>query len=535
MHGLTAVQGANAAARGASDADVGRAAGSTALSLVGSVTAAMSGFALTVVIGRGLGASGAGLFFEAFAVFTILSGVATFGADTALVYTATRSTVVRRVTELRAVLAIAFGPVITITCLLAAAAYIAAPQLGSLLLHDAQGVEGTDYIRLLAPFLVPAVIAVIAAQASRGFGGLRTYVGLQQVLLPVGRLVLVAIALAVGLRGLAIPLAWALPLVIVCPVAVVALLRGMRSAERASAAESLPRRPLRAIGRELWSYAFGRGFAAAFTITIVWLDVLLVGAMRSTAEAGVYAAASRFITSGALAMQAMRLAMQPQIGRALARNEHGRAEDLYRVSTQWIVASSWPIYLVLATLGPVVLRLFGHSFTGGANALAVLSLAMLVNLATGNVNTVLLMAGRSRWNAVNTAVALVINIVLNLILIPHFGIVGAAIAWSASIIVDNLAGLFEVRVLLGLRSYGSGFLVAAAMAVVCYGIPGLVLRLFDSSSLPPFFAYLVIASAAYVLILYRLRRVLRLDVVIAAVCLRRTRNLRLERSDLGRG
>ncbi len=80
------------------------------------------------------------------------------------------------------------------------------------------------------------------------------------------------------------------------------------------------------------------------------------------------------------------------------------------------------------------------------------SLAMLVNLGTGNVTVVLLMGGKSSWGAINTGAALIVNIGLNLLLIPHLGILGAAIAWGASIVVDNVAAWLSCGGCSGFRS-----------------------------------------------------------------------------------
>src|SRR5262249_30247634 len=149
------------------------------------------------------------------------------------------------------------------------------------------------------------------------------------------------------------------------------------------------------------------------------------------------------------------------------RREYDRAETIYKTSTQWIVASSWPLYLALAAGGPFVLRLFGPGFTAGADALAILALAMLVNLATGNVETVLLMSGCSRYILANKLIAIGTNVVLNLVLVPHDGIVGAALAWAVSIVLDNVAAALEVRWLLCLRGYGRGTVAAAVCAAGC--------------------------------------------------------------------
>ncbi|WP_326599684.1 lipopolysaccharide biosynthesis protein [Streptomyces sp. NBC_01803] len=501
---------------------------SGALGLLGAGVAALGGFALTGVVTHGLGPAGAGVFFSAFALFTILAAVGTAGADTALLYTATRGRALGRVAELRRVMAIAFGPAVLAATALAVALYAAAPTLARLLMDEEHRDQGADFLALLAPFLVCAITGLIAVQATRGFGGLRIYVGLQQLALPLGRVLLVAAVLAFGARGLAVPLAWAVPLLFTCPLALWALYGQLRRTERAAPPATHPARPVGVIAREFWSYAAGRGFAQAFTQSIVWFDVIIVGALRSAHEAGIYAAASRFVTTGTLVMQAMRLAIQPQLGAALAVGDKRRAQDLYRISTQWITASSWPLYLVLATFGPQVLRVFGEDFAAGADALSVLSVAMLLNLATGNVNTVLLMAGKSRWTAVNTVVALAVNVGLNLLLVPDHGIVGAALAWSASIVCEQVMGMYEVRVLLALRGHGHGFALSAVLATVIFGGLGLALRLMAGTDLWVLLTYLGLALPLYAAALWRYRAVLELPALLGVVRARARPGVRAE-------
>jgi O-antigen/teichoic acid export membrane protein len=500
---------------GASRADIAGAARSGALGLFGAGVAAVGGFALTIVVTRGLGSEGAGVFFEAFAVFTILAAVGAAGADTGLLYIATRSRAIGRVSELRRAMAIAFGPTTLVAIGIAVAVYFAAPWMSEMLVDEAHQDEGAEQFAVLAPFLVIAILGLIGVQATRGFGGLRTYVALQQLLLPLGRVAAVALVLAFGMHGLAVPLAWAFPLLIVCPLGLFALYRQLRRTERNLLSKSQPPRPVGEIAREFWAYASGRGFAQAFTQSITWADVIIVGALRSAHEAGIYAALSRFVTTGTLVMQAMRLGIQPQLGAALAVGEKRRAEDLYRITTQWIIATSWPLYLVLATFGPQVLRLFGDDFTAGADALAILSVSMLFSLATGNVNTVLLMAGKSRWNAANTVVALSVNIGLNLTLVPGHGIIGAAIAWSASIFCERLMGMYEVRVFLGMRGFGKGAAVAIALSALLYGGVGLAVRLTVGATFPAFVAYLVGTTAVYGAALWLVRDTLGLSALMA--------------------
>ena len=70
---------------------------------------------------------------------------------------------------------------------------------------------------------------------------------------------------------------------------------------------------------------------------------------------------------------------------------------------------------------------------------------MLVATACGMVDVVLIMAGKATWNLANVLAAFVVMVGLDLWLIPQLGILGAAIGWSASILVGNLVPLIQVR------------------------------------------------------------------------------------------
>jgi O-antigen/teichoic acid export membrane protein len=127
---------------------------------------------------------------------------------------------------------------------------------------------------------------------------------------------------------------------------------------------------------------------------------------------------------------------------------------------------------------------------------------MLINLATGNVTVVLLMGGKSSWNVVNTLAALIVNVGLNIVLLPRIGILGAAIAWAASILVDNVAAVIEVWLTLGLGPFGPGYLTVIAAAGGGFTVAGLAARHFIGQTLAGLVAaalagLIVCAATAY--------------------------------------
>jgi O-antigen/teichoic acid export membrane protein len=201
----------------------------------------------------------------------------------------------------------------------------------------------------------------------------------------------------------------------------------------------------------------------------------------------------------------------------LGRREHSRAAELYQTATRSLVLVTFPLYLVLAIFPAVILGIFGSRYTTGAAALSVLSLAMLVNLGTGNITVVLLMGGKSSWSAINAVAALIVNIGLNLLLIPHIGILGAAIAWSASIAIDNITAMIEVRWIMGMAPFGPGYWLAAGTTLICFGTTGVAARLVLGQTLPALVVALLAGVVSYALMLYVGRARMQLSELVAAL------------------
>jgi O-antigen/teichoic acid export membrane protein len=196
--------------------------------------------------------------------------------------------------------------------------------------------------------------------------------------------------------------------------------------------------------------------------------------------------------------------------------ERARLDHLYQASTWWMIAVTWPLYLLLLIFPSVFAGMFGSSYTAGATALAILSAAGLFNLATGNITVLLLMAGNSMLNMLNAAGSLTINIVLNLILIPRYGMSGAAVAWAASIVANNLAAAFQVNRLLHQHPFGSLYWLVTGGAIGCFGVVAVAGRLVAGETLHTLVAVMVVGSSLYVAFLWRIRERLELGALMAS-------------------
>jgi O-antigen/teichoic acid export membrane protein len=279
----------------------------------------------------------------------------------------------------------------------------------------------------------------------------------------------------------------------------------LRRSERRHADDLEPARSGGRLLREFWRFTGPRGLAALFQTTSLWLNTLLIGALRSTAEAGVYAASTRYLATAAMAAVALRQVLAPKLSELLARRSQQRAQSVYQTTTCWMVAMNWPIYLALIAFGPALLKVFGRGFAGGEVVLVILSATMLAATAVGPVDVVLLMGGRSSWNLLNTIVSLGANLALNFILTPRYGLAGAATAFAVGILLNNLIPLVQVWWFLHLHPFGQGMWVAAALSAVCFGVVGVAARALLGPTVPGLVLYGLVAGALYAALLWRFR------------------------------
>jgi len=361
----------------------------------------------------------------------------------------------------------------------------------------------------------------VALAASRGFGTMVPYVAVQNIGLPTVRLVLVTVVTLAGLGSTAAVIAWGAPVAVAFAVAAAVVMMLLGRAERSDDSPIAPSRRPGELAAEFWRFAAPQGLAGILGVAVTWMDVLLVGALRSTREAAIYAAASRLAVVGAYALEAVGMAIAPRISALLAAGEPRRVEELYRTATWSMMALVWPVYVAFAVFSPVVMELFGPEFVSGHTALLILCGGMLVNLATGNVTMVLLMGGKSSWNLCNVAASLALNVALNLVLTPGMGITGAAIAWAASLVFMNVAPLVQIGLFLDLRPpFGPGFTLVAFATATCYGVFGLVVRSALGMSIATLALYSIAATALYAAALWRFRELLHLSDLLSGVRLR---------------
>ena len=518
--------GAPTAATGSADADrrdedLQRLARGSSLNLAGSLVAAVLGFALPVVIARGLTKDDAGAFFAATALFTILINVGSIGSDTGLLRSIPRARALDSQAELTTLLRIAVLPPALLASGMALALWVLAPHVAEVSSGPAS--PDTDsyasLLRVLAPGLPFAVVYLVLIAASRGLGPVKPLVLVEKIGRNVAQTGLVWLVQVLAPSATLIALAWVAPYAAALVVIAAWVHRLMRGARRRAPDTSSPR-PTREIIGEFWSFSAPRALSRVFSVALQRLDILLVASLRGLEDAAVYTVASRFLIVGLMFVQAIQQVMAPKISEMLARDETERATTIYRTTTAWLTALSWPMYLMAAVFAELLLSVFGPGYERGEPVVVILCLTMLVATSCGPVDTVLLMGGRSILSLINTGLALTVNVGLDLWLIPRYGITGAAFGWMAAIVVNNLLPLAEVQRFLRMHPFGRGTVRAAGIALCTFGALPLLVRQVLGDGIVGFLVAGVLGTAAFAFLAWTQREVLDLKALGAVLRLR---------------
>jgi O-antigen/teichoic acid export membrane protein len=157
-------------------------------------------------------------------------------------------------------------------------------------------------------------------------------------------------------------------------------------------------------------------------------DVLVVGSLLGTREAGIYGAASRVASLLAFGLSAVNAWAAPLISDLHARGDHAGLQRLTRLAARGIFAITFPACLGVALFGRQVLAAFGPEFEAAHTALLILAASQLVNALAGPVGFLMTMTGRQNAAARILGLHTVLVVALCLVLVPRFGIVGAALA-----------------------------------------------------------------------------------------------------------
>ena len=183
-----------------------------------------------------------------------------------------------------------------------------------------------------------------------------------------------------------------------------------------------------------------------------WSSILFLGIYATVLEVGVFTLVLKISSSVTLILTSINGIAAPKISELYESNKES-LKKLIKSITRLTFITSFPILIIVLFVYPYIFEFLGNEYLIGEYALLILLFGQFLNFSSGSVITILNMTNQQSIVRNIIAFGLFVNIVFNIILIPLYGITGAAIATTLGIIMWNLLGVYYVYKKLNIKSY----------------------------------------------------------------------------------
>lgn len=198
--------------------------------------------------------------------------------------------------------------------------------------------------------------------------------------------------------------------------------------------------------RSLLSYSLPLALAGVIYSLVGQIDYFVIGYFLNSADVGHYRVAYLLAGNLLVVLGAITPVFKPMV--AENKGDSSLLESRYQLVTRWITMFTIPPAITLVLAPELYLSLlFTSEYVVAGTALVALVVGYLLNAAFGPEGMILEGLGRTRLTLFNTFVLVGVNGVLDVVLVPRFGIFGAGIATGSALTVAGFIGVLEIRLL----------------------------------------------------------------------------------------
>ena len=196
--------------------------------------------------------------------------------------------------------------------------------------------------------------------------------------------------------------------------------------------------------KSLLAYSVPLMFIGILQTVMHWMDILMLGYFTDAAQVGLYHPAVR--TAGL--MQAVILSMMsiyaPLAAQLFGKNDMEGLSNLFKLTARWSITLTLPIAVIFLVIPNKIMLVFGAEYVSSSMVLMILAGATFIQVIGSAATPIITITGHTKLSLLNSIIALVMNVVLNIFLIPLYGIIGAGLATFISITLIGLLRNIEV-------------------------------------------------------------------------------------------
>jgi len=190
-------------------------------------------------------------------------------------------------------------------------------------------------------------------------------------------------------------------------------------------------------------------FSGLFLYLLNYTNVIMLGMMTDENQVGIYNIAYKIGSVGFLIIVSVSTIITPKMAELYGEGNLSELKKLTHNATRLIAVLSTPIVLLLIVFSKFILSYWGTDVVAGSTTLIIVSVGVLFSAIAGNVDQILNMTENQKILRNITILSFFINLVLSYVLIPSYGIEGAAIASLITNIIINLLCIYFIKKKLG--------------------------------------------------------------------------------------
>jgi len=199
------------------------------------------------------------------------------------------------------------------------------------------------------------------------------------------------------------------------------------------------------IPKQLFKVALPLLFVQATNTIASSIDTLMIGTFLDAKAVGLYSVALRMAFVSSFFLQVTNTVLAPKVASMYANNQKKELENTIQKVTKVLGFISIIFFSIIILAGKSILNIWGPEFKQAYWPLIILSAGQVVNVSAGCMGLILSMSGQEKILGYITFSQAILNIVLNIIFIQVWGILGASLATSFTLIFGNALGYYFLK------------------------------------------------------------------------------------------
>ncbi len=471
------------------------------LVFIGIIFADFFSYLNRIFIGRWLGPSDYGMISLGLAVLGILTTISMLGLNTGITRYISFFKGKDDERRIKGTITTSLKISFPIGLVLSAVFFIFSADMAVMIFHNAELVPIMQIFSLVLPF---NIILTVVSSSIRGFQQPKYKVFANDIFFSVSKISFVVAAILLGYGALGAAAGWGAAIIGTAILSFYYLERRIFPIIGTKVISGK-------VARDLLIFSLPLMLGSTVKLLLGWADIILLGLMKTSMDVGIYDAALPTASMIRVVLLAFAFLFMPVMTELFSRGKVKDMRIVFKASTRWIFVITFPAFLLMMLFPGTLLNMFfGPEFLGptqiGAAALSILAVGFFYAAISGPVTEVTISLGKTKAYLAITAFMSILNLTLNILLIPAYGIIGAAVAMSASLMIGALLFLFFVNRMLGFNPFSRNLAKPLVSGIIAGAMIYLASNfLFEAISIPVAVLLGLAFLAMYIIMLLLMR------------------------------